>query len=164
MLGRDPNKLISYIYMYLLTPAATATANQLKTEWESDLGAVSGEDWEEALTNCKTVSPKLSDRLTHLYILHRSYLTPCRIQKYRPEPDPKCPSCSHPDASFYHLLWTCRLYRDSGLKWSSSNMTEWAPRYPYAPANVCWDSSHSLKVRSTSIPFYRKHCSLPDYR
>lgn len=30
-------------------------------------------------------SPRLSDRLTQLYIIHRSYLTPARLTKFRPD-------------------------------------------------------------------------------
>lgn len=107
VLGEDSRKLISLIYTYLMSPMAESTALQLKSSWESDLGALSDEDWKEALSNCKTVSPKLSDRLTNLYILHRSYLTPYRISKYRLGHNPNCPSCNYPNASFFHLKWAC---------------------------------------------------------
>lgn len=107
VLGKDSQKLISLLYTYLMTPTAESTAHQLKSRWESDLGALSAEDWKEALANCKTVSLKLSDHLTNLYILHRSYLTPYRISKYRPGHNPNCPSCNYPNASFYHLIWAC---------------------------------------------------------
>lgn len=51
------------------------------------------EEWEEVLDACMKVSPKLSDRLTQLYILHKSYLTPLRMAKYRANYSPLCPSC-----------------------------------------------------------------------
>lgn len=105
--GMDPKKLISQIYTYLLQPTVTTTARQLKSRWKPDLGAVSDEDWEEALANCKTVSPKLSDHLTHLYILHRSYPTPYRISKYRHGHRVTTAGAVRANASFYHLLWTC---------------------------------------------------------
>lgn len=35
-------------------------------------------EWEDVLESCKLVSPKLTNCLTQLYILHRSYLTPLR--------------------------------------------------------------------------------------
>lgn len=81
----DPKKLISLFYHHLILSAATVQAHQLKTRWESDLGDVTDKDWEEVLASCKLVSPKFSDCLTHLYIVHRSYLTPIRLSKYRPE-------------------------------------------------------------------------------
>lgn len=93
-----------------MLPMAHTTAFQLKSRW--DLGTISDEDWEEALATCRTMSPKLSDRLAHLYILHRSYLTPHRISKYNPGQNPNCPRCDHTVSSFYHLLWTCPPIRE----------------------------------------------------
>lgn len=107
VMGKDSKKLISQIYIYLIRPTADAITHQLKTRWESDLGALTDEEWEEALANCKIVSPKLSDRLSHLYMLHRSYLTPHRISKYKHEHNPNCPNCGHNTATFFHLLWAC---------------------------------------------------------
>ncbi|PIO11944.1 hypothetical protein AB205_0020800, partial [Aquarana catesbeiana] len=107
IMGKDSKKLISQFYTYLTRPAADAVAHQLKLRWESDLGSLTDEDWEEALANCKAVSPKLSDRLSHLYMLHSSYLTPRRISKYRHDHNPNCPNCGHCTASFFHLIWAC---------------------------------------------------------
>lgn len=64
-----------------MLPAATALAYQFKSRWEMDMGDVIDEDWEEVLATCKSVSPKLSDRLTQFYILHRSYLTPIHLSR-----------------------------------------------------------------------------------
>lgn len=54
----------------------------------------------------KQVSPKLSDRLTHLHILHMSYITPSRLSRYKPGTDPTCPRCGDTDSNFYHLIWS----------------------------------------------------------
>lgn len=62
-------------------------------------------DWDEILENTKKVSPRLSERLTQLYILHKSYLTPARIAKYQPNQDPLCPRCAGHPCTFYHLIW-----------------------------------------------------------
>lgn len=56
---------------------------------------------------CRSVSPKLSDRLTHLFILHRSYLTLTRLSRYRPDHSPACHSCGDTRGAFYYLLWSC---------------------------------------------------------
>lgn len=79
----------------------------VKSQMGDGLGVVDDEEWEEALASCKKVSPKLSDRLTHLYILHRSYLTPICLSKYRPDHSSACPRCGDPRGTFYHLLWSC---------------------------------------------------------
>lgn len=105
--GQDPKKRIALFYNHLMLPAATAQARQLKSLWESDLGDVTDEDWEEVLASCKLVSPKLSDCFTHLYIFHRPYLTPIWLSKYRPEHSPACPKCGDPGGTFYHLIWSC---------------------------------------------------------
>lgn len=49
----------------------------------------------------------MSERLTQLYIIHKSYLTPSRIAKFSPDQNPNCPRCSSNPCSFYHLLWSC---------------------------------------------------------
>lgn len=51
------------------------------------------------------MSPKLSNRLTHLYIHHRSYITPSRLSKYKSSVVSVCPRCGNPDSTFYHLIW-----------------------------------------------------------
>lgn len=50
----------------------------------------------------KAASPKLSDRLTQLYILHRAYLTPLRLAKFQPTRSPMCPKCSLAEGT-----WQC---------------------------------------------------------
>lgn len=71
----DPEKLISQFYSMLSLPQATVTAYVLKNRWEGELGPLEDEEWSEALDACKLVS----DRLTQIFILHRSYLTPLKI-------------------------------------------------------------------------------------
>lgn len=94
VLGRDPKKLISFFYNHLLLPSAITHEYQLKTKWEKELGGLGDKEWAEVLESCKKVSPKLSDRLTHLYIIHRSYLTPSCLSRYRPDTSSACPVCS----------------------------------------------------------------------
>lgn len=68
-----------------MLPMATASAYQRKSHREPDLGDVTDKEREDALATCKCVSPKLSDSLIHLSILHWSYLMPHRLSRYRPE-------------------------------------------------------------------------------
>lgn len=71
------------------------------------MGELEDDEWEDALDACKKVSTRLSDRLTQLYIIHRSYVTPLRLSRYKPDYPPTCPRCDDPSGSFYHLLWSC---------------------------------------------------------
>lgn len=103
----DPKKLISCFYNMLTIPIATKITYGLKSRWERDLGNLENEEWEEALDTCKEVSPKLSDRLTQLNIIHRTYLTPHRIARYKHNCPTVCPMCKSTESSFYHLLWSC---------------------------------------------------------
>lgn len=93
----------------LFTQSATVLAYNLKLRWERDVGLLEDEDWDEALETCKLVSPKLSDRLSQIYILHRTYLTPLRIARFKPEVSTACPMCTQVSGTFFHLLWQCPM-------------------------------------------------------
>lgn len=103
----DPKKLISTFYNMLLMPSESRSAYALKTRWEENTGAIDDEKWSEALDNCKLVSPKLSDRLTQIYIIHRAYLTPLRVSRYKHNQTDNCGMCNQAPGTFYHLLWDC---------------------------------------------------------
>lgn len=75
------------------------------------MGELEEDEWTDALVAGKLVSPRLADRLTHLYILHRSYLTPAHIARCNPQWDPLCPRCKDHNSSFYHLIWSCPVIR-----------------------------------------------------
>lgn len=104
IMGPDPKKLISTFYSYLLLPAATNLAYQLKSWWVEDVGELAVEDWDEVLETCKLVSLKLSNRLTHLYIFYRSYLMPIHLSKYQSHYNPECPRCGETSGTFYRLM------------------------------------------------------------
>lgn len=53
-----------------------ALTQKAKSAWELDVGPIDDSDWGEILEGTKTASPKMLDRLTQLYIIHRSYLMP----------------------------------------------------------------------------------------
>lgn len=101
----DPKKLISQFYSMLSLPQAAETAYILKARWEGEIGPLQVEEWSKALDTCKLVSSKLSDHLTQIFILHRLYLTPLKIARYRPNQATSCPMCCQATGSFY--LWQC---------------------------------------------------------
>lgn len=103
ILGSESQKRISTFYNSLLLPSATALAYQLKDCWAGDVREMEDKEWEEVLDACKKVSPELSDRLTQLYILHKSYLTHPRMAKYRPNYSPLCPRCGGSVGTFFTL-------------------------------------------------------------
>lgn len=76
-----------------------------------DAGELVDEDWSEVLKVGKLVSPKMSDRLAQIYILHRSYLTPERLAKFWPSRSPMCPKCLTSAGTFGHFIWHCPRVR-----------------------------------------------------
>lgn len=95
-----PKKLISIFYNMLVLPLSSTSVYALKSSWEGDMGTT---EWSEALDTCKLVSPKLSDHLTQIYIVHRSYLTPLRISRYKRDQSANCPMCEQEVGNCYHL-------------------------------------------------------------
>lgn len=53
------------------------------------------------------MSPKLSDRLSQIYILHRAYLTLLRVARYKCGHPTRCLLCGQEAGTFFHLIWTC---------------------------------------------------------
>lgn len=45
------------------------------------------------------------DWVIQLYILHRSYLPPVRLSRFKPNHSPLCPICSNVSGMFYLQLW-----------------------------------------------------------
>lgn len=127
IIGQDSKKLISMFYNHLMLPTAIALAYQLKSRWTVDVGEVADEEWEEVLETCKSVSPKLSDCLPHLYILHWSYLTPTHLSKYQLDYNPACQVWRFPGVHFTTCYGPTPLSKGTGHRWSNFFMTEWAP-------------------------------------
>lgn len=107
ILGDDPSKLISLLYYTIRQRGVAAASHKAKTQWEQDIGPIDDADWNEILEGTKTVSPKMLDRLTQIYIVHKAYLTPLRLARFQHTPDPTCRLCRADPGSFYHLIWSC---------------------------------------------------------
>lgn len=105
--GAEPSKLISTLYLALRARSVADIVNTAKNRWEGDIGPVEDEDWDEVLENVKKTSPRLPERMTQLYIIHKSYLTPARLAKFSQNQDTHCPRCMSPISSFFHLIWSC---------------------------------------------------------
>lgn len=103
----DPRKLISAFYNILLTPAASKLAYGLKPRWERAIGPLEDEGWEEGMESPRAASPKLSDRLIQIFVLHQAYLTPLRVARYRETQSSLCLMCGKESGTFIHLMWSC---------------------------------------------------------
>lgn len=109
IMGEDPTKLRSNLYYALRKQRSTTIAQKAKIKWEQDKGQIEDEDWDEILGGIKTASPKPSDRLTQLYIIHKAYLTPMKKSKFIRTYDPTCHLCHAAPGTFYHLIWSCPI-------------------------------------------------------
>lgn len=107
IIGEEPAKLISSLYSILRTRSVARIIDKAKVRWEEDIGPIDDSDWEEIIENVKKTSSRLSERLTQLYVIHKSYLTPSRLVKFSPDQNPNCPRCSVSPCSFFHLIWEC---------------------------------------------------------
>lgn len=103
----DPKKLISQFYAMLTIPRATVLAYALKSRWEGEIGTLEDDEWSDALDTCKLVSPKISDRLTQIFITHKAYLTPLRVSRYKSSQSANCPMRTQAIGTTFHLLWQC---------------------------------------------------------
>lgn len=106
-MGEESQKLISGLYYTIRIPRILSVIQKAKLGWERNVGYINDTDWDEILENVKMTSPKLSDRLTQLYIVHQAYLTPQRLVKFQPSHSSTCPLCTYGPGTFYHLIWDC---------------------------------------------------------
>lgn len=107
VIGEEPSELILNFYSTLRLKRTIAITQKAKIAWEQEVGPIDDADWYEILKGVETVSPKLSDRLTQLYIIHKAYLTPLRMTKIQRTFNPLCPGCLAVPGIFYHLIWSC---------------------------------------------------------
>lgn len=135
ILGEEPSKLILTLYLQIRNSRSNATAQKAKMEWEKDIGPIGEEDWDEIMEGTRLTSPKLSDRLTEIYIIHKGYLTPLKKAKFLRTYDPSCHLCHAAPGTFFHLIWSCPNIQ---TYWTLY-MTIWDPWWYWTPNYVFWD-------------------------
>lgn len=67
---------ISQSYHMLLTEYLKAYPMKVLSQWEEDLGSLTGDQWEEAFQSVTTCFHNVSQKVSQLYILLRVYYTP----------------------------------------------------------------------------------------
>lgn len=120
----DPRGLISTFYNMLSTPTSTKLAFDLKPRWEREVGPLENEEREETLESCKAVSPpRLSDRLSQIYITHRAYLTPIWVARYKRNQSTLCLLCGQETGTFFPP--TLDLSKSPGVLATNRNLPAW---------------------------------------
>ena len=109
---QDTKGMISQCYSMLLASFLEGYPMNAAEQWETDLGPIEGEVWEEALQAVNTCSLNVSQRVSQLYILLRVHFTPVKLFRMGRAPDPLCGRCRVAQGDLIHLLWRCpKLHR-----------------------------------------------------
>lgn len=73
--------ILSHIYTCLLAHIQAPDLLPCREKWEADVGPIDGDNWEQILATGPLVSASASQKLSHLFILHRIYRTPVQLHK-----------------------------------------------------------------------------------
>lgn len=107
LLSPLPRHMISILYSRLLGQNTKSMLSTLKTRWENDVGPLSDEEWNRAISSPQSISSNHNERLIQLYMVHRAYYTTTRLSRFRPGYVDICPKCLLSPGTFLHLLWSC---------------------------------------------------------
>lgn len=111
-MDEDKKGMISRGYKILLSALQDPSRLPCRQGWEGDIGAIDGEKWDLCLSSAPLVSVSASQKLLHLYMLHRAYRTPVRLHKWGFRDTPLCPKCEGDHSYLIHMLWKCpKLFR-----------------------------------------------------
>lgn len=83
-----------------------------RRKWEEDVGPLDGETWSLCLVSAPVVSVSASQKLSHLYLLHRAYRTPVKLHSWGLRDIPLCPKCMRDHGDLMHMFLKCpKLFR-----------------------------------------------------
>lgn len=102
-----PRGLISTLYLHLLSAMTNGAPLEVRIKWQQLVPDLSDEDWEEACSAHLSVSPAVNNKLIHLYMLYKTYLTPARLHAMHRIPTSACTRCTCLHADFTHVMWLC---------------------------------------------------------
>lgn len=105
--SQGPRGMVSILYTYLLGEHMALHPLEVEAKWKTNIPTLDAEDWEEAMLVPTKVSPSVNNRLTQLFILHRSYLSPVRLLRMGRSTSSRCHRCQEEGADFWHLMWGC---------------------------------------------------------
>lgn len=80
---------------------------RLRQLWETDLGYLEDDDWQEALSSPRVVAIPMRLRLIQLKSLHRTYLSAHILVKMGCRPDSGCLRGCTAEGTFFHIIWEC---------------------------------------------------------
>ncbi|OCT87453.1 nucleosome assembly protein 1-like 1-A isoform X1 [Xenopus laevis] len=90
-----------------LLKAGSSSLDRLRVKWQRDIPQITEENWVDVLDTTFAGIISSRDRMTQLNYLHRVYITPHRLHKFKPDQIPNCPRCNYSPADFMHMVWGC---------------------------------------------------------
>lgn len=98
---------ISSIYESLIMQISKTMSLKCRTSWGEDIGHITDEEWSAIMETVPKVSLSSSQKLTQLFIIHRTYRTPYKLYKWNRRDEPFCPRCKIDNGTLIHMLWKC---------------------------------------------------------
>lgn len=100
--------MISQVYSMFLGALQGTSDLPCRRGWEQDVGDIDDNIWEACLSAAPLVSA--TQKLSHLFLLHRAYRTPQQLYKWSCRDSPMCPKCQREHRDLMHMLWKCPNY------------------------------------------------------
>lgn len=111
-MDEDKKGMISRCYNTLFVRIQDPSKLPYRQRWEEDIGRIDWDSWDLCLMNAPLVSISASQKLSHLYLLHRAYRTPLQLYKWGIRDSPLCPKCERDHGDLLHMVWKCpKLFR-----------------------------------------------------
>ena len=108
--------LITWLYKALIDMKYRCPGAS-RSRWERDLGLqLEDKEWTSSLEHIKKVSRNSRLKYTQFNYVHQCYLDPSKITRIFGGPARTCPRCGSTQATFYHMVWECRLIREFWIR------------------------------------------------
>lgn len=107
LMEKETKGMISRGYSIILNVLRDPAGLPCKHKWEEDVGPLDGETWSLCLASAPAMSVSASQKLSHLYQLHRAYRTPVKLHKWGICDTPLCPECMRDHGDLMHMFWKC---------------------------------------------------------
>lgn len=108
--------LVTWLYLVIMEMTSHPFP-RLQERWKGTLNRqLTEKEWKKVLGGPKKVSRITAFKFLQFNMLHRTYLTPHRLNAVYGGEDQACARCSQRDADFDHMVWSCPGLKDYWTK------------------------------------------------
>ena len=139
------NGIVSDLYRFI-TKASYKPLSLVRL-WKTDINTSQDLDWGVIWSNISLSSRNPDHQMIHYRSIHRSYLTPRRLQQMKLRDNPYCDYC--PDntiATLYHMVWQCPEVNRFWHSASSIMSIIIEVPIPFSPCLLLLNDTSSLKL------------------